>query len=227
MNSYDILKHMSVSFENKVDKDFFARVQFDFKNTGKTYFLTVKEGKVILEDDSHGEADVILKTTEKVLNKIYKGEITAFTAAGKAHVSEPAPLDWELKGGFVPEKMKDMYFFIMHFFNTTKPEKIQLGERYSRKVHGGHAIPLYYYPGFRSAWYMVKKWERINEPGDVDPFHQAIVVIKGKGYAKIGEDIVEISENESYYIPPNSDQVIWNESEKPLELIWLAWGEGA
>ena len=115
----------------------------------------------------------------------------------------------------------------MHFFNTSKPEKIKLGEQYSRKVHGGHAIPLYYHPGFRSAWHMVKKGEQINEPGDVNPFPQAIVVINGKGYAKIGDQTVEINSNESYYIPPKSDHVIWTESEEPLVLIWLAWGEGA
>lgn len=96
----------------------------------------------------------------------------------------------------------------MHFFNTTKPEKIKLGEEYSRLVHGAHAIPLYYHPGFRSAWYMIKKGEELNEQGDTNPFPQAMVIIKGRSLAKIGEQTVQINSNESYYIPPNADHVI-------------------
>ena len=74
---------------------------------------------------------------------------------------------------------------------------------------------------------MIKKGEQINEEGEVDPWHQAIIVISGKGKAKIGENTVEIKAKESYYIPPNSEQVIWNDNEDKLELIFLAWGEGA
>jgi mannose-6-phosphate isomerase-like protein (cupin superfamily) len=53
------------------------------------------------------------------------------------------------------------------------------------------------------------------------------VFIRGEGSAKIGEDTVKVKAGESYYIPPGSDHVVWTESDEPLELIWLAWGEGA
>lgn len=227
MKTNEILNRMANKFRDKIEKDFRLKIRFNFTDIQSTYFLIVQNGEVMINNSLAEEVDVILTTTEKVLKNIYRGEITAFTAAGKAHITDDAPLNWEIVGGSSPEEIKKIYYVVMHFFNTSKPEKIKLGEQYSRKVHGGHAIPLYYHPGFRSAWYMVKKDEQINEPGDVNPFPQAIVVINGKGYAKIGDQTVEINSNESYYIPPKSDHVIWTESEESLVLIWLAWGEGA
>jgi mannose-6-phosphate isomerase-like protein (cupin superfamily) len=94
-------------------------------------------------------------------------------------------------------------------------------------VHGGHAIPLYYYPGFRSAWYLIKKGERLNELGDISPFPQAFIFISGKGFAKIGEKTMRVRAGEAYYIPPGSEHVVWTEGDNSLELIYLAWGEGA
>jgi mannose-6-phosphate isomerase-like protein (cupin superfamily) len=82
-------------------------------------------------------------------------------------------------------------------------------------------------PGMRSAWYLLKKDERLNEPGDINPFPQAFIFISGEGFAKIGDKTIRTKAGESYYIPPNSDHVVWTESKESLVLIFLAWGEGA
>jgi mannose-6-phosphate isomerase-like protein (cupin superfamily) len=151
------------------------------------------------------------------------------TAAAKTKISDYAPLNWKLPEGLklTPEIMAKIYFFVQHFFNWRVPEKILLGEKYSRVVHGGHAVPLYYYPGLRSAWYLLRKGERLNEPGDTNPFPQAFIFIKGEGFAKIGDKTIEVKAGESYYIPPDSDHVVWTENDEPLVFIWLAWGKGA
>ncbi|NBG87870.1 cupin domain-containing protein [Isachenkonia alkalipeptolytica] len=227
MEPVDILDRMAKHFQNMIDEAFCLNIKLKIEGSEEYFNINIENGNVLLEDTASKNVDCTLVTSEEVLQKIHRGEITAFTAAGKAHVSDPAPLDWEIEGGYNPENMKNLYFFLMHFFNVQVPEKINLGEKYARKVHGANAIPLYYNPGFRSAWYMVKKGEQMNEPGDTDPFHQAIIVIEGKGYAKIGNKSVEIEKNESYYIPPKGDQVVWNDSEEPLVLIWLAWGDEA
>lgn len=117
--------------------------------------------------------------------------------------------------------------FLQHFFSRTDPEKIELGEQYAREVHGGHAIPLYYYPGFRSSWYLVKKGEKINEPGNTNPFQQAFVIIGGEGKAVIGRETVVVKAGQSYYIPPDTEHIFWTETDSPLVMIWLAWGEEA
>lgn len=227
MKGRDILKEFAESFEKKIEDDFTCKVQFNVNDTGEKLLVETTSGKVDIKEGTDTEVDIIIDTTLDTLKDICDGRINAFTAAGKSKPSDPAPLDWTVGKGFVPARMSNIYFMLMHFFHPEEPETIKLGEEYSRLVHGGHAIPLYYHPGFRSAWYMIKKGERLNEPGERDPFHQGIVVIDGKGFAKIGDITVEISKNESYYIPPDSDQVLWTDSDEPLVIIWLAWGKGA
>lgn len=127
--------------------------------------------------------------------------------------------------------MNDLLFFIQRFFNSSAHDKVILREEHSRMVHGAHAIPLFYQQsddiGVRSAWYQINKGEKINEPGDTNPFPQYFIVINGKGFAKIGLDTVSIKKNESYYVAPGQDHIFWNESEEPIELIFLAFGKGA
>ncbi len=227
MDTQKMLETMASSFQRQIDKDYSCNIQLHIEDTKELYSIKVEKGEVQVTKRPISHVNGELTTTSGILNNIFSGKMTAFTAASKEHVSDSAPLDWKLTSGYSPETVADLYFFLMHFFNTTNPEKIKLGEEYSRLVHGGHAIPLYYHPGFRSAWYMIKKGEKLNEQGDTNPFPQAMVIIKGRGLAKIGEQTVQITSNESYYIPPHADHVIWTESEGPLVLIWLAWGEGA
>lgn len=227
MDAVEIFEEMGRSFEKKIDEDFECSIQFNISDTDDNILIKIGNGEVRITSGIDEGVDMIIDTTTETIQDIYDRKITAFAAAGKADPSEPAPLDWTIGGGFRPAKMKNIYYTLMHFFHPEEPEKIKLGEEYSRMVHGGLAIPLYYHPGFRSAWYMIKKGEKLNEPGDTDPFPQGIVVIDGEGYAKIGDKTVEIKKNESYYIPPNSDQVLWTDSDEPLVIIWLAWGEGA
>lgn len=218
---------MAKSFQKKMAETYTCKVRFHIQDADESYTVIAKDGEVTVQGSSDINVDASFTTTKKTLNDILTGKLTAFTAAGKAHVSDAAPLDWEIPYAYEPEKMKDLYFFLMHFFNTSEPEKIPLGEEHARRVHGAHAIPLYYHPGFRSAWYMVKKDDQLNEAGDTNPFPQAMVIIDGKGHAKIGEKTVKVKEGEAYYVPPNTDHVVWTEEESPLILIWFAWGEGA
>ncbi|MGD2250630.1 MAG: cupin domain-containing protein [Candidatus Methanofastidiosia archaeon] len=228
MNIKTMLQEMGEAFESKIDTDFQLQVHINITDIEAEVTIGIKNKKVTITKGSH-PSDITLITTTDTMKKIYQGEMTAFTAAGKEKMSDPAPLDWKLSEGlqFTPDIQKKLYFFVQHFFNVTDPEKIVLKETHSRVVHGGHAIPLYYYPGFRSGWFSVKKGEQINEPGDTNPFPQGIIVIKGSGKAKIKDTTISIKAGESYYIPPDSDHVVWTESETPLEIIWLAWGEGA
>lgn len=225
-----MLHTMAKNFKNKIDEDFSLIVQFDIKDIKESWHVIVeKRRKVTLNKGPHEQARFFFLTTTDTLRLIYEGKMTAMTAAGKTRGSDQPPLDLRLAEGleFTPDVRIKIYTFMQHFFNPSVPEKLLLGEEYSRIVHGGHVIPLHYHPGFRSAWYLLKKGEKLNEPGDTNPFPQAFIFIEGEGFAKIGEKTIEVKAGESYYIPPNSDHVVWTESSKPLVLIWLAWGEGA
>jgi mannose-6-phosphate isomerase-like protein (cupin superfamily) len=227
MNEYQILSEMTKKFSKKINDEFKLKVQFYIKDSDENFYLIIKDGKTNLEKKENTRADAKFFTTTQTLEDIYTGKMTAFTAAGKAHISDEAPLDFKFASDFKPENLKDAYYFLIHFFNRHEPEKISLGEKHSRVIHGAHAIPLYYYPGFRSAWYQINKEQKMNEPGDTNPFPQAVIIIEGEGKAKIGDKKITIKANESYFIPPNSDHVFWTEKEQSLVLIWLAWGEGA
>ena len=229
MSIDEMLQAFADSFRYKIDKDFALIVQFDIEDKKASWQVVIESGKVAISKGVHEQADVVYVITNNTLTQIYENRITASTAAGKAHFSDYAPLDWKFAKGLEhnPEFMAKYCFFEHHFFNRTAPEKILLGEEYSRFVHGGHVVDLYNHPGLRSGWYLLKKGERLNEPGDTNPFPQAAIFIDGRGFAKIGDKTVEVKAGESYYIPPDSDHVVWTESDAPLILIWLAWGEGA
>ena len=101
------------------------------KDSEKEFYLNINNGNVLLKDTIIKNVNCIFITNKDILKRIFIGEINTFTAAGKSHVSDDAPLDWKIKGGYNPKNMKDIYFFIMHYFNVKKPEKIKLGEKYS------------------------------------------------------------------------------------------------
>ena len=202
--------------------------QFNISPPGESWYVSV-DGDVELRQGSHEAPIMTLAMSSETLGRIYRGEMTAFTAGGKASGADVAPL--EVKFHAAAEQLADpkgtMLGFLQHFFTRERPERILLGEAHSRVVHGAHAIPLYYASGFRSAWYMVKDGQRLNEPGDTNPFPQAFVIVSGRGRAKIGDAEVEVQSGESYYVPPDSDHVLWPAPGESLEVVWFAWGEGA
>jgi len=229
-NTEQILAAMTKSFSKKISPEFVLRVQFNITSPAQSWLLTAKSGgSVSIEQGFSKQAEVVLTTSESVLQQIYKGKMTALTAGSKSDASEKPLLDFQLGEmiEFTTNLKERLFFFLQHFFNRTEPEKIVLDEQHARMVHGGRAIPLYYHPGLRSAWYMVKKGEKINEDDDTNPYHQSFTIISGEGFASIGQYNIRVKSGESYYIPPDQKHTIWTESDEPLVMIWLGWGEGA
>lgn len=117
--------------------------------------------------------------------------------------------------------------FYSAFSTPRSTKKITLGQSHARLVHGAWAIPLFYHAGFRSAWYQIEKGQRLNEPGDTNPFPQAFIFLTGSGFVKIGENIEEVEPGRAYFIPPGTEHIVWNEEDEPITMIFLAWGEKA
>lgn len=205
-------------------------VEFRIQPMGGTWHVVVEPGpQVSVHEGSHDQAAFIFTMTSETLHSIYTGQMTATTALAKASAADNPPLDFHATAAALAlsDLRGTMLEFLQRFFNPTIPERTLLGEEHSRVVHGANVIPLYYATGLRSAWYMIKKGQRLNAPGDTNNYPQAFVFISGKGTAKIGDDTVDVHAGESYYIPPGSDHVVWTEDDEPVVLIWLAWGEGA
>jgi mannose-6-phosphate isomerase-like protein (cupin superfamily) len=229
INAHVILSDMAESYSGEVPEEMAFEAQFSIDPGDEHWVIEVGDGQAKLGRGPDTSAQFVFSLSLETLHSIYNGEMTAMTAGGKGSGADSAPLEFEFTEAAMElaDPKGVAFHFLQHFFNRAEPEKILLGEEHSRVVHGANVCALYYAPGFRSAWYMVEKGQRLNEPGDTDPFPQAFVIISGEGLGKIGEETIEIRGGESYYVPPGSDHVIWTEGEEPLVLIWFGWGEGA
>lgn len=229
-NVEQMLNEMAESFRRKAPEHLSLVAQVNVEPGSDGWHIIVEPGRrVLVRRGAHSRPHFILSGTEETLRAIYEGRMTAPTAAAQARSSEPAPLS-VVPGPDVrstPEVRTHLLVFMQHFFNRSSPERVELGEEHARLVHGAHAIPLYYHQGLRSAWYLVKAGQRLNAPGDTNPFPQAFIFVSGAGFAKIGETTVPVRAGEAYFIPPGTDHVVWTAGDDPLELIFLAWGEGA
>jgi mannose-6-phosphate isomerase-like protein (cupin superfamily) len=233
LKTAEILTNLASTYQQKVGEEQSLVVNLALASGGESpevYHVLVAPGRLVaLYAGPARDARFTLKMSPETLRRIYERELTALTAAGRARMSDPAPLDIELPAGtgFTQEVQAEIYAFLQHFFNPTWPEVIPLGEEHARVVHDAHAIPLFYHPGSRSAWYQVNPGEHVNEPGDKNTFPQAFIFIKGEGRATIGDTTLDVRAGEAVYVPPGADHIIRNESDGPLEMIFLAWGAGA
>jgi mannose-6-phosphate isomerase-like protein (cupin superfamily) len=190
--------------------------------------VVVQGGEVTLTQAKEIRADFTCVMDEKTFKNIAQGKWTALTAAASGREGEPAPLDVRLGEGKRFDQCKtEILFFLSHFFNYSCPEVTYWRPECSRVVHGARAIPLFYAPGFRSAWYQVRRGERVNRRGEKDPFPQGIVIIRGRGFVQIDNVKMEVSLGTALYIPPGSGHTVWTEADEPLEFIWTAWGPEA
>ncbi len=226
-----ILEEWSKSFVNKIDSNYHAVVNFAATDNEASYHVIFRDNAFTLYENAHDSANFAFKSTIEHYNKIYRGEMTGFTSVGRENMSDSTPLDGAMYRPVTNHLMNDVLFFIQRFFNSSPHDKVILKKENSRIVHGSNAIPLFYQQnddiGVRSAWYLIEKGNRVNNPGDTNPFPQYFIITKGRGFAKIGNDTLEIKANESYYIAPGLEHIFWNESDIPIELIFLAWGKGA
>jgi mannose-6-phosphate isomerase-like protein (cupin superfamily) len=226
----EMLHNFAEAYSETSPSDTALVVQLNISPPGDSWCVSIQaNGVVDLREGKHETPAMSITMSEETLARIHQGDMTAFTAGAKGTGADSAPLELEFHAP--AERLSDpkgtMLAFIQHFFVRERPERILLGEEHSRIVHGAHSIPLYYASGFRSAWYKVKDGQRLNEPGDVNPFPQAFIIVSGKGRAKIGDSEISVRAGESYFIPPGADHVLWSEPGGSLEVVWLAWGEGA
>lgn len=218
-------------FIKKVDTEYSVVVNFVTPDSSNNHHVSIHCNQVSISDSISPDANFTFKASLKHYAKIYNKEITAFTSMGRESMADSTPLDFDFHKAITKQPMNDLLFFVQHFFTTSPHDKVILGKEHSKIVHGGHAIPLFYQKsndiGVRSAWYLVEKGQQINEIGDTNPFPQYFIIKQGQGFAKIGADTLRVKANEAYFIAPGADHVFWTESNEPMELIFLAWGEGA
>jgi len=236
-----ILNRMSAAYAQKAPAGYALQVNIQVKpnpapaapaaaSTGETEWHVISggEGGVTYGPGLLDSAETTLSMSYDTLQKLYSGQWSGLTAAGRAHFRDPAPLEFSLPPGMHPlEAMRRGYFFVTHFFSADVPTRIRFGPGKTRKIHGAGAAALFYTTGLRSAYYCVTPDDKLNADGARDPMHQAFIIIGGKGMATIGERRFAVEGGEAVYIPPETVHMLETGGPEPLELIWLAWGERA
>jgi mannose-6-phosphate isomerase-like protein (cupin superfamily) len=229
-NEFNIfLTDWSDAFLQKTPQDYKDTLNFHLKDNDTYWRVVFSSGEFSIHHGKGEHAKIILTAYLKTYRRLHSGELNPLTAAGRASITEPAELDFLLESGMTLRNIdwNYAYFTLINFLNRHPHNKVKLGKVHSKIVHGGNVVGMYYSPGFRSAWYHIAKGQMLNEDGEKDPFHQSFTIISGNGYAKLGNDIFLINENEAYYIRPNLEHKIWTENEDGITLIWNAWGKEA
>lgn len=193
-----------------------------------------KEGRseVRLRSGPPPQPTLLFKTDRQTLSRIYRGQIAALTAMGKAKSTDFAPLDIDAMEGFQPEPDFVGRFLplIFHFWTRGQPEIIPFGDKsLTRELHGGNAVLFYYQPGFRSAWFQIEKGQHVNaDPSDqTNPFPTMMVVTDGRVESRIGGKRVTLQKGETVFIRPGVSHEFWNDLDPPAEGILIMFGEGA
>lgn len=221
-----MLAGWSAAFVDKVPPDYSDTLNFHLKDDNLFTHIVFTDGKFRIENGKAKNARIIMTASLETYHKVYSGELSPITAAGRASIRERAPLDFILEGGMTPRNMdwNYAYFTLINFFNRHPHNKVLLGREHTRTVHGGNTAGLYYSPGFRSAYYHIAKDQVLNEAGEKDPWNQSFIIISGCGFAKIGNDTIAVKANEAYYIRPKLEHKVWTQCDEGISLIWNAWG---
>jgi mannose-6-phosphate isomerase-like protein (cupin superfamily) len=230
----EILRLMSDAYTAKAPPDHEIKINIVIRpgpesaGVSTEWYLVSSAGQMEYGPGLLEAPDSTLAMTYETLGKLYTGEWTGLTAAGRAHIRDAAPVEFTLPPGVSPlDAMRRGYFFITHFFSAEVPTRLRFGPGHTRKIHGANAAALFYATGLRSAYYRVTPEDKLNEDGARDPMHQAFIVIGGKGMATIGERRFAIEAGEAIYIPPDTVHMLETGGPDALEIIWLAWGDRA
>ena len=204
----------------------------EVKDQGAWHVTSDGDGVVELRPGPPPNPTFIYVTDRDTLERIFRGELAALTAMGRAHWTDPAPMDLRLMEGFEPEPefMGRFAEFTFHFWTTGHPEIVPFGDRaHTRVVHGANVAVLYYQPGLRTAWYQVEKGQHINaeEEDQANPCPTLVVMTAGSAEARIGGEEMILESGTCTLIPAHVTHELWNSRDDPAEFVIIMFGEGA
>lgn len=169
--------------------------------------------------------------SSQTLRQLDEGSINPLTAAGKHSGADKAPLETGNLNGFTddtPEVRAQVLRALFSFWTRGLPERVQISLERARVLHGAPGVLLYYAPGFRSVWHVIRPGERIDNhhgQGTGQPWDSLIVVIKaGGGKAKIAGKEVKLADKEAVFVPARAPMDLWTDSGEALEIVLLMFG---
>ena len=196
------------------------RVSVELSDTGEAATLILGD-KVEVVDGSVNP-DGKLSMTRQVLENIAEGRADAFALAARGRSDEVRPIEFEV---YSKERSKEMWeteaALLTYFFTPGRIKVRSLSPELAGYAHGAHPIPIVYWNGLRSGWYIVKAGETLNKEGTRHSWPEMFIILKGKGKAIVHKKQFEIKPNTAIYIPRNSVHQVT--AEEDVELFWMAW----
>lgn len=190
-----------------------------------------KQWEVLLEEGLPKIPAFVYRAEVRALRAIYNGEMNGLTAQAKAFSSDYAPLEVEEINDFKPTEEDDgaMNAFSFHFWTKGFPEVIPFRPSATRQAHGGGATLFYYEKGLRTGWFNIMPGQRVREDAreQAMPFPMMGVLIKGTAKGIVDGEPITVSAGNTVFIPANVHHKWWNETDTPVELILIMFGEGA
>lgn len=165
--------------------------------------------------------------TGDILERIDRGEISAYTAMVKAFSTDVTPMDIGLMDG--AEFNPAILTHVFHFWTRGFPEVVNYAEQETREVHGGNAGIIYYQPGFRSGFGSVAPGQHVNEDplSRTNPFPTLLIVTEGRMTARINGVDSEFSEGHFMIIPAEVSHEFLNPYDEDAHFFLFMFGEGA
>ena len=159
---------------------------------------------------------------------IASGRMNILTTLGQARPSDPTPMAVDIGAGYKDRVRSELIPAWFHFFATGAPEIVKFGFGHGRQVHGGHAVPLYYGEGLRTAWYGLKPGMHVNrDPADqTNEFDSIFVVLAGEVRARFDGREATVRKGESVFVPAGMRHEFWVD-EGEGEFLVIMTGEGA
>ncbi|GGK16512.1 cupin domain-containing protein [Luteimonas terricola] len=170
------------------------------------------------------------KAERSVYCDLASGRMNILTTMGQAHASDPTPMEADIgvawtRGGRVRSELMPAWF---NFFATDTPDSVRFGFGHGREVHGGHAVPLYYGEGLRTAWYGLEPGMHVNRDAEdqANAFDSIFIVLDGPVHARFDGQQRMLEKGESVYVPAGMRHEFWVEQGRG-EFIVVMSGEGA
>jgi hypothetical protein len=246
MDINGIFNDFARTFEEKIDNDYFIKLQFEITDEENGIWqIDVKDGKVFLYNEVKIEPETTFILSKETLIKMYNNEINACTAFSNepnekgemCSLIEPKNKTEDkkvYKGKKLPEEMynskgekisEEFLTFIYRFhkfsdfFSKDYPTKINVENENCVKLHGVNGIGLYSNPekGIVHAYFSIKKGERFYEPA----IEFSLYVLNGKGILIVGDEKYDIEAKKYYHMNPKERIFIENYEDEHLEILYI------
>ncbi|MDR1324582.1 MAG: hypothetical protein LBK00_00925 [Treponema sp.] len=222
------------TFERKIEKDYFIRLQFEIYDVEQGIWqVDVHNEKVFVYNEEKFVPEETFVLSKETLLRLYNNELSP----GSAFSNEPneqgemcslieLKYKTEEKKVYLSKKPPEIVLKFINrlhkfteFFSKDYPTKVIVDNRYGVQAHSVNAVSLCldYEKGIMHAYFSIKKNERLHEP----PIEFRLYVLNGSGTILVGNEQFAIKAKEYYHMIPKKKIYIENHEEELLEILYI------